>query len=98
MQKWQQNFKGCRQEKKEEAATLRKRLVVAGDDDGGTYFHNGSRSGEVYVRYCVPIFRQEIRRFCPPPQAQMPGKVGGRRNSEDEQEQGKASQQLALSV
>ena len=28
----------------------------------------------------------------------MPGKGGGRRNSEDEQEQGKASQQLAVSV
>ena len=32
------------------------------------------------------------------PSAQMPGKGGGRRNSEDEQEQGKASQQLALSA
>ena len=30
--------------------------------------------------------------------AKMPGKGGGRRNSEDEQEQGKASQQLALSA
>ena len=32
------------------------------------------------------------------PSAQMPGKEGGRRNSEDEQEQDKASQQLALSA
>ena len=32
------------------------------------------------------------------PSAQMPRKGGGRRNSEDEQEQGKASQQLALSA
>ena len=34
---------------------------------------------------------------CAPP-AQMPGKGGGRRNSEDEQEQDKASQQFALSA
>ena len=32
------------------------------------------------------------------PLAKMPGKGGGRRNSEDEHEQGKASQQLALSA
>ena len=32
------------------------------------------------------------------PSAQMPAKKGGRRNSEDEQEQDKASQQLALSA
>ena len=32
------------------------------------------------------------------PSSQMPGKEGGRRNGEDEQEQGKASQQLALAA
>ena len=29
MQKWQQNFRDCRQEEKEEAAMLRKRWIVA---------------------------------------------------------------------
>ena len=41
------------------------------------------------------VFLKKFEAYAP--HAQMPGK-GGRRNSEDEQEQDKASQQLALSA
>ena len=42
------------------------------------------------------IFFKKFEASTPP--SKMPGKGGGRRNSEDEQEQGKCSQQLGLSA
>ena len=93
MRKWKQNFRDCRLEKKEEVAMHRKRLNECCRVNGGTDFRHGSGSGEVKVRCSVPKDPQT-----PSPPAQMPGMPGreeGRRDSENEQEQGRASQQLA---
>ena len=46
----------------------------------------------------VEVFVQRLQRETGTAQGQMPGREEGRRNSEDEQEQDKASQQLALSA
>ena len=46
----------------------------------------------------IEVFVQRLQRETGTAQGQMPGREEGRRNSEDEQEQDKASQQLALSA
>ena len=64
--------------------------VQAGEERRGT--NCGCRSGEVKVRCFVPGVLQKNRGLYPF------GADARRRNSEDEQEQAKASQQLALSA
>ena len=48
--------------------------------------------------YRIEVFVQRLQRKMGTAQGQTPGREEGRRNSEDEQEQDKASQQLALSA
>ena len=88
MQKWRQTFRDCRQEKKEEAAMLRKQVIAARRPCGNRL----SPWERIESKLCSKGTEKWERR-----RGQMPGREVGR-SSEDEQEQDKASQQLALSA
>ena len=85
MRKWKQNFRECRLEKKEEVAMHRTRLNAV----WRRWWNKFSLSKFDAISQ---IFFKKFETFAPP--VQMPGREEGRRDSENEQEQGRASQQL----
>ena len=94
MRKWKQNFRDCKLENKEEVAMHRKRLI-----SGWRRWWNRSSPWERTRRgrssmLCVKYSSRDSRLSAPP--AQVPGREEGRRDSENEQEQGRTSQQLVL--
>ena len=88
MQKCEQNFKGCKQEKKEEAAMCRRQLIAA--------WRRWWNRLSPWERIRRQIFLKKFEAYIP--HVQMSEKERGRRTSEYEQEQDKASPQLALSA
>ena len=90
MQRWQQNVRGCRPDKKEEAVKHRRQVIAAWRPCGNSL--------SPWERIELRSFVHRLQREMGTAQEQMSGREGGRRNSENEQEQDKASQQLALSA
>ena len=89
MQKWRQSFKACTREKKEEAAKLRKQVTAVWRLCGSNL------SPWEQIELIEAFFVQRLQREMGAAQGQMPRREG-RRNSEDEQEQGRITQQLVL--
>ena len=94
MQKWQQNFVGL------QAGEERKGSIASQAEDCcmetmvEQYFAMGADQARCKFEAMCQVSFKKFEACAPP--AQMPGKGGGRRNSEDEQEQDKASQQLGV--
>ena len=83
-----QSFKDCKLEKKDEAAMLRRQEIAAWRPYGSKLLPNqiDALANAVFQRFKESGAVQE----------QMPGRDERRRTSEEEQEQGRASQQVAL--
>ena len=94
MRKWKQNFNDCRLEKKEEVVMHRKRLIAVWRRWWNRFFAMGTDQARSEFDVLCQMFFRRFETFTPP--AQMPGREEGRRDSENEQEQGRTSQQLVL--
>ena len=88
MRRWKQNFRDCRQEKKEEAAVHRKQAIAARRKHGNSLSPWERIKWRPCCKGCKEK-REHFRRGCQK-------REGARRNSENEQEQGRTSQQLVL--
>ena len=95
MQKWRQSFRVCRREKKEEAAMLRRQVLAA-------WRPCGSKLLPCVLQWVrtrtIALANAVLQRFkeSGATQGQMPGRDERRRNSADEQGQGRINQQLVL--
>ena len=93
MRKWKQNFRDCMLEKKEEVVMHRRQEIAAWRRWWNRFSPWKRTRRGLSSMLCVKKSSRDFETFVPP--AQMPGREG-RRDSENEQEQGRTSQQLVL--
>ena len=92
MRKWKQSFRDCRLEKKEEEAMLRRQEIAAWRPCGSRLLPCVLQWDRISSVPWPMLSSKSSRKV----EEQMPGR--DERRSEDEQEQGRASQQVALTT